>query len=847
MYDLAKKARAGMKSKAQRLAGEKDQKTDSSDWSPAEPLNADVKTGMRPVSRRAYKDGGKVADCAPMKRADRKARKAGGRVEEKKGEQPLVDRYINRDLKKANDYRDGKKHIGALKDGGRAAKANGGSMTMEEMLKKYPAPKKSEEFKAPNPVPLPPRRQEEKPKFKSKYDLNTQSYKKGGAAKHDDIKQDKALIKKMIKASEAKEGRAKKMDGGPMMGDPRLNIVKNKALEFGNNLVTPGLKSGGRAKKADGGSIRERFNAEFAKQRAAGAKKFTFEGTEYGTDLYKPTTGPSKRGRGKTSSPDMKPSFGTPPLAADRVSKSPKSEPKPAMSMSSGQPITEAQRRGKKWSDVLNVNTKEGHASGAFNSAMGEAQKEADASGQFKKGGRIAKQIGGALGKAAGALSRGMPSAQAPTVGLPVMGGGPRPVGGMGMSRPTPMGGKQQFGGQTTPATPMPFGGGKNPTPFNPGPTASFEPWLGGQPSPGGMGGYPMPMRPPGAEQPMPMGPGFPGGPPIGGGRLAPPNQGLPDGQSSMMPNPFYPVPQVGGGSTTYQLAQQEGFDPRKIASTEGLSADQLAKIRGSQQFGQQSPGNYLIGSQPSQAPFDPYNNRVFQPSGGSGMMTGIPAGEYGPDAFRPVNLGQPMPRKNGGRVARAFGGPTINEGHSKPKGKSGKTNINIIIAAGSKKEPESMVPTVPPAPMGMPPMPAPAAPTAAPMGGGMPPSAPMLGGAPSPMGGPEMPPMPMPRKDGGRITKVAKSYKDMEAGAASGEGRLQKTDIAKRIPKPAFEKGLNLSDARGYPNKVPGATGGRTARNDGGKVYRSYRDMDAGAGSGKGRLEKTQIQSRKK
>jgi len=39
---------------------------------------------------------------------------------------------------------------------------------------------------------------------------------------------------------------------------------------------------------------------------------------------------------------------------------------------------------------------------------------------------------------------------------------------------------------------------------------------------------------------------------------------------------------------------------------------------------------------------------------------------------------------------------------------------------------------------------------------------------------------MPMGRKAGGRITKVAKSYKDMQAGSASGEGRLQKTDIAK-------------------------------------------------------------------
>jgi len=77
--------------------------------------------------------------------------------------------------------------------------------------------------------------------------------------------------------------------------------------------------------------------------------------------------------------------------------------------------------------------------------------------------------------------------------------------------------------------------------------------------------------------------------------------------------------------------------------------------------------------------------------------------------------------------------------------------------------------------------------------------------------------PSPMGRKTGGRT--VAKSYKDMTAGAGSGEGRLQKTEIAE---------------------------GKREARKAGGKVYRSYKDMDAGAGSGLGRLEKTEIQARK-
>jgi hypothetical protein len=78
-----------------------------------------------------------------------------------------------------------------------------------------------------------------------------------------------------------------------------------------------------------------------------------------------------------------------------------------------------------------------------------------------------------------------------------------------------------------------------------------------------------------------------------------------------------------------------------------------------------------------------------------------------------------------------------------------------------------------------------------------------------------------MARKAGGRISKVAKSYQDMEAGSGSGEGRLQKADIAKT--------------GKGAPTYRKG-----------GKVYSSYKDMDAGAGSGEGRLEKTEIQKRK-
>jgi hypothetical protein len=167
-----------------------------------------------------------------------------------------------------------------------------------------------------------------------------------------------------------------------------------------------------------------------------------------------------------------------------------------------------------------------------------------------------------------------------------------------------------------------------------------------------------------------------------------------------------------------------------------------------------------------------------------------------------------------GGREAHAKGG--------KAKGK-GKTHINIMIAAGKPGMGDMMPPggpTLPPGmdqgPGGIAPVPMAPPPGGAPAPMPMPIPMPMPMGGGAPAGGP-----PMPRKAGGRISKVASSYKDMEAGSGGGEGRLQKTDIAKKHKgAPTFKKG--------------------------GKVYRSYKDMDAGSGSGLGRLEKTEIQKRK-
>ena len=198
MHEYLKQAREGAARKLKGIqSGEPHTKVDSSSWSPPDMLEADKQNGMRPVSKRQYKSGGKVEGAHANKRADRKARKEGGRA-------MSVDGFINRDNKLANDEREGVKKIGGMKRGGKIKRehhADGDAVG--DLIRQDQIEQGMKGRGLPMRVPMPTPRPADKPvKYtgpKPTTNPNT-GYKKGGAA-HPDVAEDKALINMMVKSS----------------------------------------------------------------------------------------------------------------------------------------------------------------------------------------------------------------------------------------------------------------------------------------------------------------------------------------------------------------------------------------------------------------------------------------------------------------------------------------------------------------------------------------------------------------------------------------------------------------------------------------------------------------------
>lgn len=122
--ELAKQAREAMRAKTARLVAPTTGRIDASSYGPEEDMNAGVQTGERPISRRQYQAGGMVSGAAAPVNAGRSARKSGGAA-------LTPTSLINRDVREANESREGYKHIGGFKRGG---KCDGGAMASGGMI-----------------------------------------------------------------------------------------------------------------------------------------------------------------------------------------------------------------------------------------------------------------------------------------------------------------------------------------------------------------------------------------------------------------------------------------------------------------------------------------------------------------------------------------------------------------------------------------------------------------------------------------------------------------------------------------------------------------------------------------
>ena len=287
MSEAAKAARKANKAKALRLTSASKDKVDASDFVAQPDINAGIKTGARPISKRAFKRGGKVEGVKAHAHAGRKARKSGGKA-------ITADTLINRNVKEANEDREGIKHIGAFKKGGkvhRAHKKTGGSDGITQWLKDHESDyddrtgagaitddqgndydpnkdgdgkkrggrathhgKHHRDHKAGGGAMIDPRAAAAANIANSNragvptgrlasvptgsQALKLMGMKKGGKAAHPDIAEDKALIKKMVKGEALKHrkhgGRLYRADGG-------YNEMQNRAMnEAAQNSANQG-------------------------------------------------------------------------------------------------------------------------------------------------------------------------------------------------------------------------------------------------------------------------------------------------------------------------------------------------------------------------------------------------------------------------------------------------------------------------------------------------------------------------------------------------------------------------------------------------------------------------------
>jgi hypothetical protein len=850
---MAKKARAALKEKAKRLGSDRPlKKVDSSTFTPPELLNADVKTGLRPLSRRAYKSGGKVqGECAPT-RADRKQRKSGGEAT------AYANAKVNRNVKDANELREGIKHVGALKTGGRAKKNLGGMLKYLSPIAMLASLGDDDDKEKKNRGG----RTGYKTKGKVRSDLPTDAgilnemtdreyrerletpSRRTMEIKPTDPQPSDLYDKDQLERLERgykKGGRTKKMGGG-LAGDPRTGgqaVLDNSAaaagvpqelLAFAPSLPAQGmkkflgLKKGGKVSHMEWEHSKKdlREDRKLAKKHGMSLEKWekskldekhdkqqSMKGLKRGGNVFSGKSYPGKV-PGVTGGRKAKADGGTLPansagsgtMAAAGVTPPARATtPPPAGSFKA---LGLTQQRPASASTPLPTNQ---YSSTTRQYTPAENQQRAVARREAMATKDVARQKASAARKTAQqerrkthdsanearkGMSKPGTEANAAKLAGDLEDKGPSmkrsPRYGSALMVPAKKGGRIKK-----------FGGGAL------GYAEGGAPAKAAMPAPS-RGGNPM-----GGGQGRGQGVGFQGNRQSsgggGGGNMTPQlpvnNIGAPLPPGMYQPQVFPMQPQV--------MPPPGGFPP-PTATGKGPGVPPGMYQPQQPQIPPEMMQNALRASDLTQQLNDMYSRTGQISPEQQQQMAAIMAARQENDALFKQGLPQTaMPQffnnmqmgtgalggsapqamfNQGGRVGYKKGG--------KAKASKSRTNINIVIAGKPGEQADMQAPMPPAPPPGGPPMPPP-------MGGapGMPPMPPM-----PPQGGPG------PMKRGGRAYR---SYQDMDAGAGSGLGRLEKTEIASR-----------------------------SGRKAGGKVYRSYKDMDAGSGSGLGRLEKSEIQRRK-
>jgi len=709
MPALAKTARKMMRDKLSRMLKDNNGPVDASGYVVPDPMDADVKTGARPISRRQFKRGGKVVNNAEgketRKHAGRKPRKSGGSAN------ATPDSLINRNVREANESREGKKHTGAFASGGKATaeKEMGGGlayspndtrMARATGLKKGGSPKAKGGSTYGDSTPL--------------RLVKTLTGPKGHTAK---VYKDQDWGEYRIKHYDP--------DGKYMPKADYHTDDREEATDHAQNVVDKGFNAGGRAKKTNGGSMDDGISTRPTDRygNRATDRDLGMVRTSGGMPDRDISSRPTDSSGRRITNEEL--GMGYPAEARPMKRMPPKEAAKDVMR---GKPMSVSQ--------VL-AGTRNGRQDGGANRAANRAMQDANrAMKNMERQQELPKNYGGQQAMQQQPMQQPMDQRYQHNQQQGQM---PRKSGG------------KAFEGSAKDESQDKKLAKKYGMSMSAWEKSKMDKKHDTQQSMKGL---------------------------KKGGRAHRETGGLNIPTQSSAPRSLA----VAGDlpASTSGMAKMG-----QIADTASKAISAGKEIAGL--FGKKKAAGQAKGG------------RIARKDGG-GLYANIHAKQEriahgSKERMRKVGSeGAPTAEafKQSARTAKAYGGSSLDgeiQG-TRPTGgrlarksggrNKGKTNINIVIQTGKGAQDNMGPPGMPPKPAGLPiPMPPMGDGGPPPMGGAPmpipmpPPQMPMVGpgaGGPPPMGG-----APLPRKSGGRTYR---SYKDMDAGAGSGDGRLEKTEI---------------------------------------------------------------------